>query len=1453
MFSLFRTLMLLSAFCIASTVVSTPVARADEPVEVLFLGDNGHHQPPLRFRELNAAFAERGIRLTYTDDMSQVNPETLGNYQAVVLYANIDEIAPAQADALLAYVEQGGGFVPLHCASFCFRNDPRIVALMGAQFQRHGTGVFRTKIVEPDHPVMAGFRGFESWDETYVHTLHNEAGRTVLEVREDEEGAEPWTWVKTAGEGRVFYTAWGHDQRTWLNPGFQNLVERGIRWAAKLDPSIAGDYTADEPFPVPAMTEMPADLKPFEYIDVGAKIPNYTPGGQWGAQGENLSLMQLPLAPEESLKHYVVPRGFHLELFASEPDIGGKPIAIAWDERGRLWVAETVDYPNELQPIGRGRDRIRICEDTDHDGVADRFTVFAEGLSIPTTLIFAQGSVIVQDASRTLRLTDTDGDDVADKQEIVFGGWAVGDTHGGVSNFQYGLDNWIWGMQGYNSSRPTIDGEPTQGFRQGFFRFRADGSDIEFVRSTDNNTWGFGLSEEGIVFGSTANHNPSVYMPIPNRYYESVRGWAPSALGTIADTYLFKPITDRVRQVDQFGGYTAGAGHALYTARTYPQEYWNRTAFVNGPTGHLTGTFVLRRDGADFHSTSPFNLIASDDEWAAPIMAEVGPDGQVWVIDWYNYIIQHNPTPRGFETGRGNAYETDLRDKKHARIYRVVFDAGEPSPWPDLSTNEGCLQALSNPNLLWRRHAQRLLVERGDLGVVPALVARLREAQLDPIGLDVGAIHALWVLEGLNVVSPENLEVWRAVAMTLSHPSAGVRRNACQVIAGYEPSVAELLTSGVLEDDDAQVRLAALLALADSPASNDAGQAIAACLASPLNSQDAWLPDAAVAAAARHDVGFLSSLVTLDEPNPALIRAIAIVAEHHARAGDYTHTDQVLAALPGMPADVATQVIQGLSKGWPNDARLELSAETEERLLKGLEAMDPAARGPLIKLTLKMGSDRFEEFAQEVASGLLEAVADYDLPLEVRLDRVKQLVDFRGDDEEVIAELSEQMNPQAEPELIDAILVALRSASAPNVGAAIREHLGVMTPPARKEAVATMMLRAEWTSELLAAIENREVLLSELSLEQQRGLAAHPDNEIAKRAEVILMSGGTLPSEDRKEVIEAYLPSAELEGDVAKGEVLFRNVCSNCHTYKDIGNRVGPDLTGMALHPKEELLVHILDPNASVEGNFRVYTVSTIDGLVLSGLLASETRTAIQLFDSQGKPQTILREDIDELVASSLSLMPVGFEKQLDVEQMADLLAFLTQRGKYLPLDISKVATIASDRGMFYNPDADAERLIFDKWGLVPFNEIPFVVNDPRGGEVANAILLHGPIGTISRTMPREVSVPCAGEVARIHLLSGVSGWGFPYGGDKTVSLIVRLHYADGEVEDHELRNGVHFADYIRRVDVPESEFAFALRGQQIRYLAIEPRRNVALEKIDFVKGPDESAPVVMAVTVEAP
>jgi hypothetical protein len=189
-----------------------------------------------------------------------------------------------------------------------------------------------------------------------------------------------------------------------------------------------------------------------------------------------------------------------------------------------------------------------------------------------------------------------------------------------------------------------------------------------------------------------------------------------------------------------------------------------------------------------------------------------------------------------------------------------------------------------------------------------------------------------------------------------------------------------------------------------------------------------------------------------------------------------------------------------------------------------------------------------------------------------------------------------------------------------------------------------------------------------------------------------------------------------------------------------------------------------------------------------------------------------------------------------------------------VPVPLEKVATVASTRGMFYSEDSRQERLVFSDWGPKSFAGVPFVLVDPQGGTIPNAVLLHSPQGRIPPSMPRLVTLPCSFPVKAVHLLSGVAGWGYPYGGDDakgSVSLIVRLHYADGQTEDHPLKNGEHFADYIRRVDVPGSQFAFDLAGRQLRYLAVPVERETPLKGIELVKGGDRTAPIVMAVTVE--
>lgn len=1438
------TLALIASFLL---VPSAAVLAAEGPVKILFMGDRGHHEPAKRFPQLKEALASRGIEFTYTENLDDFNKENLAKYDGCMIFANQDNLSPDQEAALIGFVEGGKGLIPLHCASFCYRNSKPYIAMVGAQFQRHGTGTFRTTLAEAEHPILKGYSGFESWDETYVHHMHNEKDRTILEYRVDSEGREPWTWVRNQGKGRVFYTAWGHDGRTWSNPGFHNLVERGILWAVGRDVSAVPDF-ADQL----VMTNLRKDVKPFEYVP--AKVPQYLAGEKWGTLGENISKMQKPLEPEESAKHLVMPQGFTMDLFATEPQIG-KPLAVNWDHRGRLWICESIDYPNELRPRDQGRDRIRICEDTDGDGKADKFTIFAEKLSIPTGLTFARGGVIVCQAPDMLFLKDTNGDDVADEKTTLFTGWDTGDTHAGPSNLQYGFDNWIYGIVGYAGFRGTVGGEE-HNFRQCFYRFRPDGSKLEVLRNTNNNSWGVSFSEEGVLFGSTANGNPSEYMPIPNRYYEKVRGWSSRVLGGISGNPNMYPITKGVRQVDHHGHFTAAAGHALYTARNYPSFFWNKTAFVAEPTGHLVALFQIHPEGAGYRSTTTGNLVASDDEWTAPTMAEVGPDGNVWVVDWYNFIVQHNPIPAGFEPGKHGAYETPLRDKTHGRIYRLVYGNGKKSSITTLAdaTPAQLVEALKSDNLFWRRHAQRLLVERANPDVVPALVALLNDTSVDAAGISPGVVHALWTLDGLGQLKAENADVVAAASKCLTHPSAAVRRTALTVLPRSEELVAAIVKQNLLHDKNGQVALAAMLALSDSPASEVAGKLLAKELATGELLTDNWLADALTSAAAQHDALFLSAAGSdqsaASPSSDKALQIVGIVSESLARSGNVEKVAKVLAGLPGQPNARIQATLAGLTKGWPKDKGGQLSPETDESLKALVDKLPAEQRGSLVLLGMRMGSPSLEKFAAEVSSSLLAKVQK-EGPLAERLQAASQLIDFGRNSASVAGSLLDLVKPQLDADLAKGIMEAVSKSEAAETGGEIVARIDEFTPEMRGRAIRVLLTRGPWAKSLVEAIEGSKVQLVELALDQKQALSEHPDRALAKRAQKLLSQGGGLPSADRQKVLAEFMPVTMQTGDADVGKQVFVKQCAKCHQHGELGNKVGPNLTGMAVHPKAELLTHILDPNRSVEGTYRVYTVQTGDGLILQGLLASESKTAIELFDAEGKKHQVLREDIETLKASPKSLMPEGFEKQVTKEELTNLLEFLTKRGKYLPLSIEKVATATSTKGMFINETADAERLIFPDWTPKTVDGIPFQLIDPQGTRVPNVVLLRGPKGTLTEKLPTSVTVPCNGSARAIHMLSGVSGWGFPYGDKNTVSMIVRITYEDGKVEDHPLRNGEHFADYIREVDVPKSKLAFRLRGQQIRYLAIFPQREAPLKQIELVKGPDTTAPVVMAITLE--
>lgn len=855
---IFLSILLLSSFLFVSCVkkassgsIQSNIHLTKRRAEVLFLGNKGKHHDSGRYAPwLAISLFKEGINLTYTVDLNDLNRENLSHYDGLIIYANHDSLSISQENAMKEFVESGKGLIPLHSASGCFKNSDWYIKTIGGQFKSHGQGAFSTTIINKNHPVTKGISEFvTSWDETYIHQNLN-PDMKVLMTRQEGARQEPYTWVRNEGKGRVFYTAYGHSDSTWKNPGFQKLVNSGVLWAI-------GKNVQKE---ISNLQIPNVDI----YESSGIAISDYT-------KRHLVPKMQDALQPSESMKMIQVPVDFEVKLFAAEPDIVN-PIAMSWDEKGRLWIVESVDYPNTfLETDGAANDRIKICEDTDGDGKADKFTVFADKLNIPTSMVFANGGIIVSMAPHFVFLKDTDGDDKADIRENIMTGWDKLDTHFGPSNLQYGFNNKIWGVVGSGFNGKTKDGKSLS-FRTGVYNINPDGTNFDFLGNTSNNTWGLGLTEDNNVFISTANNTHSAFYSMPGKVMQrSLPGSSLLSVQKIDGHYDSHSLTPNLRQVDVVGGFTSAAGHHFYTARSFPKSYWNSVAFICEPTVRIIHNAVIEPKGAGFSEKDGWNFLASSDEWVGPVQAEVGPDGALWVADWYNFIIQHNvfverqapslnvlpfkEQPRG----QGNAFISPLRDINFGRIYRVVYKKSKPYQPISLTSNDnsGLINALKSDNMFWRMTAQRLIVESKNQVVIPDLYKIITDKKVDEIGLNSPAVHAIWTLHGLNALSGLNTDALEIVYAALKHPAPGVRKAAIETLPKSNLTLEYFQKIDILNDLNSNVRMSAMLAIAEMPYSESAGAALYKAALKPNNENDEWINQALFVSSSAHREGFL--------------------------------------------------------------------------------------------------------------------------------------------------------------------------------------------------------------------------------------------------------------------------------------------------------------------------------------------------------------------------------------------------------------------------------------------------------------------------------------------------------------------------------------------------------------------------------------------------------------------
>jgi len=550
------------------------------------------------------------------------------------------------------------------------------------------------------------------------------------------------------------------------------------------------------------------------------------------------------------------------------------------------------------------------------------------------------------------------------------------------------------------------------------------------------------------------------------------------------------------------------------------------------------------------------------------------------------------------------------------------------------------------------------LVERGDTSIVPELCSLILDQNVDEIGLNVGAIHALWTLQGLHQFDGSIFGVQHALGSGLRHPSSAVQRAAYMVA----PRNASLFWKLMPPQIDRQLMLELLLAISESPPDAAAGPTLAELVWSRAPSWDRWLRDAATCAAARNDFSFLTAIVSRGEnpiakTNAALSEIVHRVATHYALGAPKDSVANLLARIDAHTNKLAVSaLLEGLSAMWPAGETPSLNDASKSVLQNLMSALAPDNQARLLLLAQKWHrADLFPSGTSALAETLVKTLKDSSVGIPERSAAATKLVVLQ-DQPEAIRLVLEQMNELTPPDFSSELIDALSKSRDPKTGPALVQHLPKLTPAARRYQIAALLRRGEWSSALLDAIESGKLPSSELATEQWAFLKSSPDTKVAKRAQALAGNRGAVTA-DRAAIVAKLLPVAAHSGDPARGKVVFDANCAVCHSFNGTGGKVGPNLTGIGSREPKDILIDVLDPNRSVEANYRSWIVSTGDE-TYAGRLESETQTTVEILDSTGQKHVIQRKDIKQMNTSGTSIMPNGFES-LPETDLSALLAYL--------------------------------------------------------------------------------------------------------------------------------------------------------------------------------------------------
>ena len=937
-----------------------------------------------------------------------------------------------------------------------------------------------------------------------------------------------------------------------------------------------------------------------------------------------------PTEPERAAQSIHVPDGFKVELVAAEPLVQD-PVAIDWGPDGKLWVVEMADYPLGMNGKGQPGGRVRFLEDTDSDGRYDKSTLFAEGLSFPNGVLVWGNGVLVTAAPQIIYLEDTSGDGKADLQSPLYSGFLEGNQQLRVNGLRWGLDNWVYcasgshhGGYGKDSKIKSLQTgiEYQVGSRD--FRLRPDqglldpqSGPSQYGRSRDD--WGswFGVQNSHplwhyVLSDHNIRRNPHYAPPDPKQQVVTPAN---------PPVYPASKLQKRYHSFSQSGHFTSACSPMIYRDDFLFDRGAEQHAFTCEPFHNLVQHNLIRDEGVSFGfrrapGEGKTDFFASEDRWCRPVMARTGPEGALWVVDMYRYMIEH---PQWLpENGKNELRPWFRAGQHHGRIYRIVRNdpAHDLEPIRESGRSladqsvPGLVALLESSNGWQRDMAQRILV-RGDHQAAVPMLEKLLHASQQPLA----RLHALWTLSGLGRLSVDSLQT------VLSDQHAGVRRNALRIASEIKVNI-DCLTR-LTDDPDPKVKLELMSCLGNyqhPSAASALGQMLA------VNAGDHYMVAAAMSSLNPGNVSeVLASLINA-KAQPELVRELIGQA---VAMGDPATIDRVL-KLVCVPTEGRID--------YRHFASLAMA-------LDGLEDR---------KWPISHASDDVRHRITDSIQAARLCVKDQSADVDRRVNAVHLLgreQNRRKSDFELLAGL---LGPRSPASVQQQVILRLANINDPEVAGVLLDGWQSHSPEQRKQILDVMVSRPVWSASLLAHVQNGLVSSSELPAPIQQQLLNDNKNSGSWKK---LLSAKV--SADRAEVLTQYSSAIKLKGEVTRGQTLFKKLCINCHKVKDEGYDVGPKLASITNKTKEALLASIIDPSGTVDASYFNYSILTADGRTFSGKLETETATSITLLAAEGKRTTVLRDNIEMLKASRKSLMPDGLEQNLELQDVADLIQYV--------------------------------------------------------------------------------------------------------------------------------------------------------------------------------------------------